>query len=63
MGASASREIEEQLEASLSLLDAARAKQERLMAENDNLQARITSQAEAMLREEQYRENLSLIHI
>ena len=39
-----SREIEEQLEAALSLLDAARAKQEQLVAESENLRRRIRSQ-------------------
>jgi len=53
MGVGSSREIEEQLEAALSLLDAARAKQEHLKAECDNLQTRITSQSATLLKEEQ----------
>ena len=52
MGAASSREIEEQLEAALALLDAARAKQEALRAENDGLQARITAQAASLLLHE-----------
>ena len=53
MGVGSSREIEEQLEAALSLLDAARAKQEHLKAECDNLQSRISQQSAALLKEEQ----------
>ena len=45
MGVGSSREIEEQLEAALALLDSARTKQEQLTSENDALQARITAQA------------------
>ena len=52
MGVGSSREIEEQLEAALSLLDAARAKQEQLKGECDNLQHRIQSQANTLLAEE-----------
>ena len=52
MGVGSSREIEEQLEAALSLLDAARAKQEHLKAECDNLQSRISQQSAALLKEE-----------
>ena len=50
MGVGSSREIEEQLEAALALLDAARSKQDTLRSENDALQARITAQAD-LLRE------------
>ena len=52
MGVGSSREIEEQLEAALALLDAARAKQEQLRSENDALQARITAQAASLLLHE-----------
>ena len=49
MGAGSSREIEEQLEAALALLDAARTKQDNLRKENEGLQARITAQAASLL--------------
>ena len=52
MGVGSSREIEEQLEAALALLDAARSKQEALRRENDALQARITAQAASLLLHE-----------
>ena len=52
MGAASSREIEEQLEAALALLDAARSKQDALRSENDALQARITAQAASLLLHE-----------
>ena len=53
MGVGSSREVEEQLEAALSLLDAARTRQEHLKAECDNLQQRITAQSATLLKEEQ----------
>jgi len=62
MGVGSSREIEEQLEAALSLLDAARSKQEHLKAECENLQSRITSQSAALLKEEQAKA-LGAIHL
>ena len=52
MGVGSSREIEEQLEAALALLDSARTKQEQLNSENDALQARITAQAASLLLHE-----------
>ena len=52
MGVGSSREIEEQLEAALALLDAARSKQDALRKENDALQARITAQAASLLLHE-----------
>ena len=52
MGVGSSREIEEQLEAALALLDAARSKQDGLRKENDALQARITAQAASLLLHE-----------
>ena len=52
MGVGSSREIEEQLEAALALLDAARSKQDSLRKENDALQARITAQAASLLLHE-----------
>jgi len=52
MGVGASHHYEEQLEAALSLLDAARSKQELLRAECDNLQARLTAQASQRLTEQ-----------
>lgn len=52
MGVGSSREIEEQLEAALALLDAARAKQDQLRSENNALQARITAQAASLLLHE-----------
>ena len=60
MGVGSSREIEEQLEAALSLLDAARAKQEQLVAESENLQRRIQSQAATLLQEEQSKQRSSI---
>lgn len=52
MGVGTSRELEEQLEAALALLDAARSKQDTLRKENDALQARITGQAASLLLHE-----------
>ena len=61
MGVGQSREIEEQLEAALSLLDAARAKQEQLKAECDNLHARIAEQSVTLLQGEADRGRVHLV--
>ena len=61
MGVGASHEYEEQLEAALSLLDAARARQEQLRGENDNLQARLTAQASHQLAERRSKNNIHLV--
>ena len=60
MGVASSREIEEQLEAALALLDAARSKQEAMRSENDALQARITAQAASLLLHEDARGGASV---
>jgi len=64
MGVGHSREVEEQLEAALALLDAARSKQEALRKENDTLQARITAQAASLLlHEDQATRNANSVHL
>ena len=52
MGVGSSREVEEQLEAALSLLDAARTKQESQAKDAEQLQSRIQMQATALLEQE-----------